>query len=227
MSFNGHIACLCFTALLASAAGPCLVPQAVDLGEFPANQPQCVVFALAGSVQEPLSVEHVRSSCGCLTVRDCPRHLAAGESIQLSIEVKSMAIHGSFDKTFFVSLKGEVSGRRLMLQGNVRGNARHLLEVAPTRTLILGTVPRERPTSCHFTLTAREDGVELFSRNTSEDGSAVRLEKLAPRQWRVEVRITPSTDELWMNRRIHVGILKPRNWEDVVLQVQANFSGGA
>ena len=118
-----------------------VLPLAVSLGRFSANQAQERVFVLRNSSAAAVVVDALRTSCGCLAADLSSRDIPARGQASLTVRIPAEGLSGPFTHMVFLETGGEVRTVRLT------GEAVPLVAVSPQRTLAVGTLPAGQ--SCH------------------------------------------------------------------------------
>lgn len=71
-------------------------PTTIDLGEVGDDAPINILFTIANTTTEPITITEIRTSCSCLKVTSGIEHLAAAESARLRAEFNPRGRNGEF-----------------------------------------------------------------------------------------------------------------------------------
>ena len=201
-----HFAFLLFPALPLRALE--LLPSAVSLGLFSANQAQERVFTLSNPSNAAVVVDALRTSCGCLEADLSSREIPARSQASLTVRIPAEGLSGPFTHMVFLETGGEVRTVRLT------GEAVPLVAVSPQRTLAVGTLPAGQ--SCHqeFLLTTSEPA-EFGEPAASGAGAAATLARQSDTRWTLTVTFTPEREETLFRYIVKLPVLSPAGWQPV------------
>ena len=163
-------------ALLLSSALPLraldLLPSALSLGRFPANQAQERVFTLRNPSDAAVTIGAVRTSCGCLTADLSNREIPAQSQASLTVRLPAEGLSGPFTHMVFLETDGEVRTVRLT------GEAVPLVAVSATHSRCRDAARRPVLPSGVFADHQRAGGVRHprceRGRDRSQTGTAIR-----------------------------------------------------
>ena len=185
-----------------------LLPSALSLGRFPANQAQERVFTLSNPSNAAVVVDALRTSCGCLTADLSSRDIPARGQASLTVRIPAEGISGPFTHMVFLETGGEVRAVRLT------GEAVPLVAISPQRTLNVGTLPADQ--SCHreFLLSTSEPA-EFGDPAASGAGTAATLARQSDTRWTLTVTFTPEREETLFRYIVKLPVLSPAGWQPV------------
>jgi hypothetical protein len=112
--------CLMTTAVLAQRLS--VSPAPCDLGEFPSWESPKVMFAIKNTLERPVNLLRVRSSCSCLVADFQPCTLEAGQKTAVTVTIPANSVSGDFSKTVFL----ETDDRRLTSSRHRQAHGCHL-----------------------------------------------------------------------------------------------------
>ena len=202
---------ICFALLLflaLSLRALEVLPLAVSLGRFSANQAQERVFVLRNSSAAAVVVDALRTSCGCLEADLSSREIPARGQASLTVRLPAEGVSGPFTHMVFLETGGEVRAVRLT------GEAVPLVAVSPQRTLNVGTLPADQ--SCHreFLLSTSEPA-EFGDPAASGAGTAATLARQSDTRWTLTVTFTPEREETLFRYIVKLPVLSPAGWQPV------------
>jgi hypothetical protein len=199
-----------------------LLPSALSLGRFPANQAQERVFTLSNPSDAAVVVDALRTSCGCLEADLSSREIPARGQASLTVRIPAEGLSGPFTHMVFLETGGEVRTVRLT------GEAVPLVAVSPQRTLAVGTLPAGQ--SCHqeFLLSTSEP-TEFGEPAASGAGAAATLARQSDTRWTLTVTFTPEREETLFRHRVALPVLSPAGWRpvEIILHGRVQPQAGA
>ena len=91
-----------------------------DFGEIPRGKPVTFVFTFKNTDSAPISIETVRTTCGCTAAEWTQDAILPGETGQISIEYDAYK-SGAFRKKIKVFFDRQKKGETLWIRGEVEG----------------------------------------------------------------------------------------------------------
>jgi hypothetical protein len=91
-----------------------------DFGEIPRGKPVIFVFTFKNTDSAPISIETVRTTCGCTAAEWTQDAILPGETGQISIEYDAYK-SGAFRKKIKVFFDRQKKGETLWIRGEVEG----------------------------------------------------------------------------------------------------------
>ena len=215
-----HFAFLLFPALPLRALE--LLPSAVSLGLFSANQAQERVFTLRNPSATAVVIDALRTSCGCLEADLSSREIPARGQASLTVRLPAEGVSGPFTHMVFLETGGEVRAVRLT------GEAVPLVAVSPQRILAVGTLPADQ--SCHreFLLTTSEPA-EFGDPKAAGTSITARLARQSDTRWTLTVTFTPEREETLFRHRVALPVLSPAGLQpvEIILHGRVQPQAGA
>ena len=215
----------CFVLLLSSAL-PLraleLLPSALSLGRFPANQAQERVFTLSNPSNAAVVVDALRTSCGCLKADLSSREIPAHGQASLTVRLPAEGVSGPFTHMVFLETGGEVRTVRLT------GEAVPLVAVSPQRILAVGTLPAGQSCRRDFLLTTSKPA-EFGEPKASGAGAAARLARQSDTRWTLTVTFTPEREETLFRYIVKLPVLSPAGLQpvEIILHGRVQPQAGA
>ena len=160
--------CLMATAVLAQRLS--VSPAPCDLGEFPSWESPKVMFAIKNTLEQPVNLLRVRSSCSCTAVDFNPCTLEHGQETLVTVSIPKNTLSGKFAKTVYVET--DAPGQEF-LKLTVSGTAVPAVDVQPKSEVYLGRLEAGKPHSFMFRLVPASPGMSPKLLPAEEgDGSA-------------------------------------------------------
>jgi hypothetical protein len=199
-----------------------LLPSALSLGRFPANQAQERVFVLRNSSAAAVVVDAPRTSCGCLTADLSNREIPAQSQASLTVRLPAEGLSGPFTHMVFLETDGEVRTVRLT------GEAVPLVAVSPQRILAVGTLPAGQSCRQEFLLSTSEP-TEFGEPAASGAGAAATLARQSDTRWTLTVTFTPEREETLFRYIVKLPVLSPAGWRpvEIILHGRVQPQAGA
>jgi len=144
------------TAIL--ARGLSVSPVSGDLGEFPSWESRESVFTIKNTLERPVNLLRVRSSCSCTIVDFTPCTIALGEDAHITVSIPKNTLSGKFARTVYVET--DASGQEF-LKLTVSGTAVPAVEVQPKSEVYLGRLEAGKPRTFMFRLVPASPGMSL------------------------------------------------------------------
>ncbi len=214
-----HLIRLCMTIIILSllltlqllAATPRLAVDqpTFNFGAVPQGKKVDHVFTFTNKGDAPLTIEQVRTSCGCTAANTAARLIEPGKKGEIKVTFDSTNYAGTISKTVFVhSNDPQVPIYSLILQGTVSE------EIAVTpRQLNLGTIKAGGTGEAVLTIENRSDKpVALKSVRTTNPKLGATLSKnlLKPGEsGKVSVTATPGAEDRSLNGYIFIATDHP------------------
>ena len=197
-----------------------LLPPSVSLGRFPANQAQERVIALRNPSEASVTVDALRTSCGCLEADLPSREIPAHGQASLTVRIPPEGVSGPFTHLVFLETGGEVRTFRLT------GEAVPLVAVTPQRILSVGTLPAGQPCRRDFLLTTSEP-TEFGEPEPHGGCVAARLERQSDTRWTLSVTFTPGRETALFRHRVTLPVLSPAGWQPVEIVIHGRTQSQA
>ena len=144
------------TAVLAQRLSVSPVP--CDLGEFPSWESRESVFTIKNTLERPVNLLRVRSSCSCTIVDFTPCTIALGEDAHITVSIPKNTLSGKFARTVYVET--DAPGQEF-LELTVSGTAVPAVEVQPKSEVYLGRLEVGKTRSFSFRLVPASPGMSL------------------------------------------------------------------
>ena len=148
--------CLMTTAILAQKLS--VSPSSVSLGEFPTWERHKVMFTIKNTLERPVSLLRVRSSCSCTMVDFTPSTLGPGHEMQVPVAIPANSLSGKF--TRMVYLETDAPGQEF-LQRTICGEAIPPVKVQPGREIYLGRLEAGKARRFSFRLVPASPDMSL------------------------------------------------------------------
>ena len=217
---------ICFALLLflaLSLRALEVLPLAVSLGRFSANQAQERVFTLRNPSATAVVIGAVRTSCGCLEADLSSREIPARGQASLTVRIPAEGVSGPFTHMVFMEASGEVRAVRLT------GEAVPLVAVSPQRILSVGTLPAGHSCRREFLLTTSEPA-EFGAPEAHGAGTEVRLARQSDTRWALTVSFAPERETTLFRHCVALPVLSPAGWQPVKIilhgRVQPQIGAG-
>ena len=200
-----------------------LLPSALSLGRFPANQAQERVFTLSNPSDAAVVIDALRTSCGCLEADLSSREIPARGQASMTVRIPAEGLSGPFTHMVFMEAGGEVRTVRLT------GEAVPLVEVSPQRILCVGTLPAGHSCRREFLLTTSEPA-KFGTPEAHGAGVAARLERQSDNRWALTVSFAPERETTLFRHIVTLPVLSPAGWLPVKIilhgRVQPQIGAG-
>ena len=148
--------CLMATAVLAQRLS--VSPAPCDLGEFPSWESPKVMFAIKNTLEQPVNLLRVRSSCSCTAVDFNPCTLEHGQETLVTVSIPQNSLSGEFTRTVYVET--DAPGQEF-LKLTVSGTAVPAVDVQPKSEVYLGRLEAGKPHSFMFRLVPASPDMSL------------------------------------------------------------------
>ena len=148
--------CLMTTAILAQ--GLSVSPVSGDLGEFPSWERRESAFTIKNTLEQPVNLLRVRSSCSCTLIDFTPCTLAPGQETSVTVSLPLNTLSGKFTRAVY--LETDAPGEEF-LKLTVSGTAVPAVDVRPKRDVYLGRLEPGRPYAFMFRLVPASPGMLL------------------------------------------------------------------
>ncbi len=173
----------------------------IDLGTFPAQEGRAHTFRLFNSSQRKITIQKIRSTCGCLIGHLSASEVAPGETLEIQTEIRPDSVSGEFSKSIYVETD-QPSRRFIRLE--LKGTAQPLLEIRPAAQFYAGKLKADREYEFRFELLPSRSGIELATPANSD----CRLERQKDR-WLAFCRLTPSGQEKIVEKTFRIEVISP------------------
>ena len=152
------------------AQGLSVSPVSGDLGEFPSWESPKGMFTIKNTLEQPVNLLRVRSSCSCTAVDFNPCTLELGQETLVTVSIPKNTLSGKFARTVYVET--DAPGQEF-LELTVSGTAVPAVEVQPKSEVYLGRLEVGKTRSFSFRLVPASPGMSPKLLPAEEgDGSA-------------------------------------------------------
>ncbi len=189
----------------------------LNFGTYPAWEQRIAKFQLRNTGKSDLTIQEVRSSCGCAIAKLDKKQVAPKEEIQLTVTVLPNSISKHYRKSIYIR-SSDPSQQLLKLE--VKGNAIPLVEITPGRFISAGVLKLNEPQEWIFALNATRCpvrfstlqstssipvSIEFLEAITPETSSTIRV-RMAAQQHPTRLDISASTQATYGTNTIPLTI---------------------
>ncbi|MDD3662952.1 MAG: DUF1573 domain-containing protein [Kiritimatiellia bacterium] len=166
-----------------------VAPETFDYGEAPSGESVQATFTLRNEGDEPLTITHVRTSCGCTTTALETRDLAPGEETPLVATLSLKGRTGPQNKRITIgSNDPEFPSRQATIQGTA---VRHLL-LSPSAIFFLSAPQGKTITRTIELLSETRVPFKILSIEASHPDLAIGVEPLSASAYRLSLTLPPT-----------------------------------
>jgi len=133
-------------------------PFSATLGEFPSWESPKGMFTIKNTLERPVNLLRVRSSCSCAIVDFTPCTIAPGQDASVSVSIPQNTLSGRFSKTVYVET--DAPGQEF-LKLTVSGTAVPAVDVQPKSEVYLGRLEVGKARSFSFRLVPASPDMSL------------------------------------------------------------------
>ncbi len=201
-------------------------PLSVTLGEFPSWESRESVFALRNTLERPVNLLRVRSSCSCAIVDFTPCTIAPGQDASVSVSIPQNTLSGRFSKAVYVET--DAPGQEF-LELTVSGTAVPAVEVQPKREVYLGRLEAGKPRTFMFRLVPASPGMspKLLPADEGDGQAEASLRRNDDTTFTMELNFTPDASRRYVAIRRRIAIEWKHGIPPLTLGVMFTVRGGA
>ncbi len=140
------------------AQGLSVSPFSATLGGFPSWESAKVMFTIKNTIERPVNLLRMRSSCSCTIVDFTPCTLAPGQDTSVSVSIPQNTLSGKFTRTVYVET--DAPGQEF-LKLTVSGTSIPAVEVQPKSEVYLGQLEAGKARKFSFRLVPASPDMSL------------------------------------------------------------------
>ena len=195
---TGYALFTLLTLLQPLSAAPKLIinPETFDFGEVPSGESVQATFTLRNAGDEPLHINHVRTSCGCTTSRLDKRELAPGEETPLTATLSLRNRSGPQHQRVTIASNDPDAPSR---QAHIQGTAVQYLTLTPSAVLLFSAPQGQSITRTLSLHSENQTPFQLLSIEVTHPNLTVAVTPVSPSSYRLALTI-PAT---WPAGRIN------------------------
>ncbi len=199
-----------------------IAPQTASLGSFPANREQAREFTVFNDGDETLTLDKIKSTCGCAVGESAVSELKAGESTIVTVKIVPESIAGPFSKALFIHSNDPAAP---IASVSISGVSVPLVTVLPQNFIYAGALAAKKEWRQEFLLRTSE-AVEWGEIAVSGPAATVELEPLAAkegetgREYRLMAAWHPAEAVASFQLKIQLPVAAPAEWKPVELVIQ-------
>ena len=186
------------TMLQPLSAAPKLVvaPETFDFGEMPSGESVQATFTLRNAGDEPLHINHVRTSCGGTSSRLDKRELAPGEETPLTATLSLRNRSGPQHQRVTIASNDPDAPSK---QAHIQGTAVRYLTLTPSAVLLFSAPQGQSITRTLSLHSENQTPFQLLSIEVTQPDLTVAVTPVSPSSYRLALTI-PAT---WPPGRIN------------------------
>jgi len=197
-----------------------------NFGKYPSRESKVAKFVIRNGGDEPLSIQKVRKTCGCLDVSYRKKAIKPGKSSVVKVTVLAEKVSHAYSKHVFIE-SNDPGKKFLKLQ--VMGNAVPAVEIKPHDKVNAGGIAAAQEWSRTFALATYEDGVKLGEpaiESQLDANAEVKENPEKPGQYLLTLDMTPGTEQKRFRCVVTVPVVRPRKCKPLKLVVHGSVLAG-